>query len=167
MLRGELLRLRPGLRGINGPVTLSNAMHLSTWTDDLGSRLRSTRKQYLRLLQQRIATSVDKETTSRTLDASGFLVTPEKRTMLKIAIVGTGNISHNHIQSYLQLRPALHHRGAGGHLPGESAREKARYGLNDARIYESHQQMLAAEADIDIVDVARRPTSTPKSASTP
>ena len=45
-------------------------MHLSTWTDDWVA-LPLNEKQYLRLLQQRITTSVDKEATSRTLDASG------------------------------------------------------------------------------------------------
>jgi hypothetical protein len=45
-------------------------MHLSTWTDDWVD-LPLNEKQYLRLLQQRISTSVEKENASRTLDASG------------------------------------------------------------------------------------------------
>lgn len=45
-------------------------MHLSTWTDDWVD-LPLNEKQYLRLLQQRISTSVAKETASVTLDASG------------------------------------------------------------------------------------------------
>jgi hypothetical protein len=68
ILRGEPL-IAPGLEGIRG-LTLSNAMHLSTWTDDWVD-LPLNEKQYLRLLQQRISTSVAKETASRTLDASG------------------------------------------------------------------------------------------------
>jgi predicted dehydrogenase len=68
ILRGEPL-IAPGLEGIRG-LTLSNAMHLSTWTDDW-VELPLNEKQYLRLLQQRINTSVDKEATSVTLDASG------------------------------------------------------------------------------------------------
>ena len=68
MLRGEPL-IAPGLDGIRG-LTLSNAMHLSTWTDDW-VELPLNEKQYLRLLQQRISTSVDKEATSITLDAAG------------------------------------------------------------------------------------------------
>jgi hypothetical protein len=67
-LRGEPL-IAPGLEGIRG-LTLSNAMHLSTWTDDWVD-LPLNEKQYLRLLQQRISTSVAKETASITLDASG------------------------------------------------------------------------------------------------
>ena len=68
VLRGEPL-IAPGLDGIRG-LTLSNAMHLSTWTDDW-VELPLNEKQYLRLLQQRISTSVDKEATSITLDAAG------------------------------------------------------------------------------------------------
>jgi len=60
--------IAPGLDGIRG-LTLSNAMHLSTWTDDW-VELPLNEKQYLRLLQQRISTSVDKEATSITLDAA-------------------------------------------------------------------------------------------------
>ncbi len=67
-MRGEPL-IAPGLEGIRG-LTLSNAMHLSTWTDDWVD-LPLNEKQYLRLLQQRISTSVAKETASITLDASG------------------------------------------------------------------------------------------------
>ena len=66
-MRGEPL-IAPGLEGIRG-LTLSNAMHLSTWTDDWVD-LPLNEKQYLRLLQQRISTSVAKETASITLDAS-------------------------------------------------------------------------------------------------
>ena len=68
ILRGEPL-IAPGLEGIHG-LTLSNAMHLSTWTDDWVD-FPLNEKQYLRLLQQRISTSVAKETASVTLDASG------------------------------------------------------------------------------------------------
>lgn len=67
-MRGEPL-IAPGLEGIRG-LTLSNAMHLSTWTDDWVD-LPLNENQYLRLLQQRISTSVAKETASITLDASG------------------------------------------------------------------------------------------------
>ena len=67
-MRGEPL-IAPGLEGIRG-LTLSNAMQLSTWTDDWVD-LPLNEKQYLRLLQQRISTSVAKETASITLDASG------------------------------------------------------------------------------------------------
>lgn len=68
VLRGEPL-IAPGLQGIHG-LTLSNAMHLSTWTDDWVT-LPLDEQLYLRLLQQRIDASVDKPAASRTLDARG------------------------------------------------------------------------------------------------
>ncbi len=67
-----------------------------------------------------------------------------------------GNISHNHIQ-VICVWPTLPDRRAGRYLPGKSPREKARYNLTDARVYESHEQMLASEPDIDIVDVCTPP----------
>ncbi|MCZ7836217.1 Gfo/Idh/MocA family protein [Atlantibacter hermannii] len=61
--------IAPGLEGIRG-LTLSNAMHLSTWTDDWVT-LPLDSQRYLALLQQRIAHSQEKQVVSRTLDASG------------------------------------------------------------------------------------------------
>jgi len=68
VLRGEPL-IAPGVEGIRG-LMLSNAMHLSTWTDAWVT-LPIDEKHYLECLQARIAQSVDKNVTSRTLDASG------------------------------------------------------------------------------------------------
>ncbi|POT56983.1 oxidoreductase [Citrobacter amalonaticus] len=68
ILHGEPL-IAPGLEGIRG-LTLSNAMHLSTWTDDW-VELPVNEQHYWQLLQERIASSVEKNTASRTLDASG------------------------------------------------------------------------------------------------
>lgn len=61
--------IAPGLEGIRG-LTLSNAMHLSTWTDDW-VELPIDEQRYFQLLQERIASSVEKNMASRTLDASG------------------------------------------------------------------------------------------------
>ncbi len=68
ILHGEPL-IAPGLEGIRG-LTLSNAMHLSTWTDDW-VELPLDEQRYFALLQERIAASVDKNVASRTLDAAG------------------------------------------------------------------------------------------------
>lgn len=61
--------LAPGTEGIHG-LTLSNAMHLSTWTDDWVD-LPFDEALFKKLLDERIATSIDKQVVSKTLDASG------------------------------------------------------------------------------------------------
>ena len=68
VLHGTLL-LAPGSDGIHG-LTLSNAMHLSTWTDDWVN-LPFDETLFKKLLDERIATSIDKQVESKTLDASG------------------------------------------------------------------------------------------------
>lgn len=68
ILHGEPL-IAPGLEGIRG-LTLSNAMHLSTWIDDWVA-FPFDEQRYFQLLQERIASSVEKHVASRTLDASG------------------------------------------------------------------------------------------------
>ena len=61
--------LAPGQEGIRG-LMLSNAMHLSTWTDNWVD-LPLNEALFKQLLDERIATSVDKNVESKTLDASG------------------------------------------------------------------------------------------------
>ncbi|RBP10774.1 Gfo/Idh/MocA family protein [Pseudocitrobacter faecalis] len=68
VLHGTQL-LAPGQEGIHG-LTLSNAMHLSTWTDNWVD-LPLDEALFKQLLDERIATSVDKNVESKTLDASG------------------------------------------------------------------------------------------------
>lgn len=77
--------------------------------------------------------------------------------MLNVAIVGTGNISHNHIQGYLQFGQRCRIVALVDIYPEKAHEKKARYNLTDARVYESHEQMLASEPDIDIVDVCTPP----------
>ena len=61
--------LAPGTDGIHG-LTPSNAMHLSTWTDDWVD-LPFDEALFKKLLDERIASSIDKQVESKTLDASG------------------------------------------------------------------------------------------------
>ena len=77
--------------------------------------------------------------------------------MLNVAIMGTGNISHNHIQGYLQFGQRCRIVALVDIYPEKAHEKKARYGLTDARVYASHQQMLASEPDVDIVDVCTPP----------
>jgi hypothetical protein len=68
--------------------------------------------------------------------------------MLKIAIIGTGNISHNHIQGYLQFADRIY--------PEKAEEKKRHYGLTDAKVYASHQDILN-DSDIDVFDVCTPP----------
>lgn len=77
--------------------------------------------------------------------------------MLRIAIVGTGNISHNHIQSYLSFGQRCQIVALVDIYPEKAQEKKERYGLHDARVYSSHQLMLENEPDVDIVDVCTPP----------
>lgn len=68
VLHGKPL-IAPGCDGIHG-LTLSNAMHLSTWTNDWVD-LPFDEALFKKLLDERIATSLDKQVENKTLDASG------------------------------------------------------------------------------------------------
>ena len=65
----DIVERSPGTDGIHG-LTLSNAMHLSTWTDDWVD-LPFDEALFKKLLDERIASSIDKQVESKTLDASG------------------------------------------------------------------------------------------------
>jgi predicted dehydrogenase len=78
-------------------------------------------------------------------------------TMLNIAIVGTGNISHNHIQSYLQFADRCRIVALVDIWPEKAEEKKTRYGLSEARVYNSHQAMLDAGINVDVVDVCTPP----------
>lgn len=84
--------------------------------------------------------------------------------MLNVAIVGTGNISHNHIQGYLQFGQRCRIVALVDIYPEKAEEKKARYGLTDARVYASHRQLLEDALPIDIVDVCTRPMSMRRSA---
>ncbi|MDJ0036779.1 Gfo/Idh/MocA family oxidoreductase [Pantoea allii] len=77
--------------------------------------------------------------------------------MLKIAIVGMGNIANLHIQAFLQF-PERGKIVAVVDVYPDKARDKLqRYGLKDVRVYSDHHAMLAEGADIDVVDVCTPP----------
>lgn len=77
--------------------------------------------------------------------------------MLNVAIVGTGNISHNHIQSYLQFADRCRIVALVDIYPDKAEEKKQRYGLTEATVYSSHEAMLDADAQVDIVDVCTPP----------
>ena len=75
--------------------------------------------------------------------------------MIRVAIVGTGNISQAHIESYLQF-PDRCKIVALVDILIDKAKEKAeRYKL-DCDVYDDHQDILGRE-DIDLVDICTPP----------
>ena len=70
--------------------------------------------------------------------------------MLRVAIVGTGNISHAHIQSYLRFPDRVRIAALADIVPGKAERVKEKYHL-DCDTYSDHRQILS-RGDIDMVD---------------
>lgn len=76
--------------------------------------------------------------------------------MLNIAIVGTGNISHAHVQAYLLFPDRCRIVALVDIVPEKARRMKDQYGLIDAQVYDDHQAILPRQ-DIDLVDVCTPP----------
>ena len=74
--------------------------------------------------------------------------------MIKVAIVGTGGISHAHIQAYLQFPDRCRIAALIDIIPGKAQRVKEQYQL-DAEVYLDHHEIL--NSDIDLVDVCTPP----------
>ena len=74
--------------------------------------------------------------------------------MIRIAIVGTGGISHAHIKAYLQFPDRCKIVALVDIVPGKAQRVKEQYGL-DAEVFLDHQEILGK--DIDLVDVCTPP----------
>ena len=70
--------------------------------------------------------------------------------MLQVAIVGTGNISHAHIQAYLRFPERARIAALVDIIPGKAEKVKAQYGL-DCDCFPDHRDILN-RPDIDLVD---------------
>ncbi|WP_159281995.1 Gfo/Idh/MocA family protein [Rahnella variigena] len=76
--------------------------------------------------------------------------------MLKIAIIGTGNISHNHIQGYLEFADRCQIVALVDIYPEKAEEKKRHYGLTNAKVYASHEEILG-DTEIDVFDVCTPP----------
>lgn len=85
--------------------------------------------------------------------------------MIRIAIIGTGNIANAHMRAFLRQQGRCEVAALCDLVPGKAEQMKAQYGLK-ADCYEDYRQLLARE-DIDLVMCAPRPSSMPRPASTP
>jgi predicted dehydrogenase len=74
--------------------------------------------------------------------------------MIRVAIVGTGGISHAHIQAYLQFPDRCKIVALADIIPGKAQRVKEQYGL-EAEVFTDHRDLLGME--IDLVDVCTPP----------
>lgn len=75
--------------------------------------------------------------------------------MIRVAIVGTGNISHAHVNAYLKFPERCKIVALVDIVPEKAQRMKEKYGL-DAQVYDDHQKILPLD-DIDLVDVCTPP----------
>ena len=75
--------------------------------------------------------------------------------MIRVAIVGTGNISHAHVQAYLQFPERCKIVALVDIIPEKAQAMKEKYGL-DADVYDAHEKILP-RTDIDLVDVCTPP----------
>lgn len=74
--------------------------------------------------------------------------------MIRVAVVGTGGISHAHISAYLQFPERCKITALVDIIPGKAQRVKEQYHL-DAEVYTDHHEIL--DKDIDLVDVCTPP----------
>ena len=75
--------------------------------------------------------------------------------MIRIAIVGTGNISHAHVGAYLKFPDRCKIVALADIVPEKAQKMKEKYGL-EADVYDSHEKILPRQ-DIDLVDVCTPP----------
>lgn len=76
--------------------------------------------------------------------------------MLRVAIVGTGNISPAHIRAYLAFPDRCKIVALCDIYPEKAEKRKQEYHLSDASVYSSHKEMLSRE-DIDLVSICTPP----------
>ena len=62
--------------------------------------------------------------------------------MLKVAVIGCGNISGSHIKAYLEFPELCQITALCDIYPEKAEKRKAEFGLTEARIYASHEELL-------------------------
>lgn len=76
--------------------------------------------------------------------------------MIRIAIVGTGNIANVHVQAYLQFPQRCRIVALVDIVPEKAQAMKEKYGLTEAEVLDAHEKILG-RTDIDLVDVCTPP----------
>lgn len=94
----------------------------------------------------------------RELQRSLFRLTKGNCDMIRIAIVGVGNIFRLHIEAYLTFKDRCEIVALADILPERAQSAIGRYRLKNARAFASHTEMLAAlGGGIDLVSVCTPP----------
>ena len=75
--------------------------------------------------------------------------------MIRIAIVGTGGIAHEHMKAYLALKDRCRVMALVDIIPGKAAKFGEEFGLS-CDTYEDHREIFSRE-DIDLIDVCTPP----------
>lgn len=78
--------------------------------------------------------------------------------MIKVAVVGTGNISPSHLRSYLAFPDRCTIVALCDLDPRKAEALKAELGLDDATVHASHQEVIA-RGDVDLVSVCTPPST--------
>ncbi|WP_162199509.1 Gfo/Idh/MocA family protein, partial [Thermoanaerobacter thermocopriae] len=76
--------------------------------------------------------------------------------MIKVAIIGTGNISPQHIQGYLQFSDRCKIVALADIYPEKARDKKERFNLEDADVYDDYKKVLERN-DVDLVDICTPP----------
>lgn len=76
--------------------------------------------------------------------------------MIKVAIIGTGGISHAHIKGYLEFPERCKIVALVDIVPEKAEAIKKQYNLDEAKVYASHQAMLD-DIVVDLADVCTPP----------
>lgn len=76
--------------------------------------------------------------------------------MIRVAIVGTGNISPQHIKGYLEFPERCEIVALVDIYPEKAEDKKAKFGLKNADVYDDYRKILDRD-DIDLVDVCTPP----------
>jgi UDP-N-acetyl-2-amino-2-deoxyglucuronate dehydrogenase len=76
--------------------------------------------------------------------------------MIKVAIVGTGSISQEHIKGYLEFPERCKIVALVDIYPEKAEEKKQRYNLKDADVYDDHKKILGRD-DIDLIDICTPP----------
>ena len=71
---------------------------------------------------------------------------------IKVGIIGTGWIAESHIYSYLQ-QPDVEIVAAADLIPGKAEEKMKKFGIEGARCYLSHKDMIDNEPELDVVSV--------------